>query len=112
MPDSNELVLTAGDAEAGANYDATDGRVLVQFVDLLQLVGLVVDLEEQPTLAAEVDPADFLVLLEGVGVVVEVLEVENREDCVAGVVVEDDGGAGQVLVLDSPEPDVLLATGN
>lgn len=48
-------------------------------------------------------------MFDGVGVVEVVLEVEHGEDCVARVVVQDHGGTREVLVLHSPETDVLLA---
>lgn len=49
----------------------------------------VIDLEQQAILAAHVDSLDLGALFERVRVVETVLEVQDREDGVSGVVVED-----------------------
>lgn len=80
----------------------------MELVDLLELMGGVVYLEEEAVLAADVDSLDLGALLEGVGIVVGILEVEDCEDGVSGVMVEDDGGTREVLVLHPPESNVFL----
>ena len=61
----------------------------MQLVHLLKPVSCVVDLEQQAVLAAHVDSLDLGALLEWIRVIVAVLEVQDREDGVSGVVVED-----------------------
>lgn len=61
----------------------------MQLVHLLKLMSRVVDLEQQAVLAAHVDSLDLGALLERVRVIETVLEVQDCEDGVSGVVVED-----------------------
>jgi hypothetical protein len=80
----------------------------MQFVDLLQLVSGIVDLKEQSVLAAHIDTLDLRPLLEWIGVIVEVLKVQDGEYGVTGVVVEDDRRTREMLILDSPKAYILL----
>mgnify|MGYP001020519207 CR=1 FL=1 len=50
LPDTKQLVLPAGDAETGTDHEAADGCVVVEFVDLFEFSGGVVDLEKQSCL--------------------------------------------------------------
>lgn len=87
LPYPQDLVLSTSDAEAGAHHQAADGGVIVQFVDLLELVSGVVDLEQKAVLAAHVHSLNLGALLKGIRIVVGVFEVQNSEDSVSGVVV-------------------------
>ena len=71
-------------------------------------MGLIVDLEEEAVLAADVDVFYFRFLLEGVRVIEGVFEVKNSEDGVPGMMVEDNWRSWKMLILDSPKPDVFL----
>lgn len=62
----------------------------MQFVDFLQLMSGVVYLEQQAVLRAHIDSLDFRALLQRIGVIVGVLKVKDRKNCVSGVVVEHD----------------------
>jgi len=84
----------------------------VELVDLLELMGGVVYLEKEAVLAADVDSLDLGALLEGVGIVVGILEVEDCEDGVSGVMVEDDRGTREMLVLHPPESNIFLPAGD
>ena len=84
----------------------------MELVDLLELMGGVVYLEKEAVLAADVDSLDLGALLEGVGIVVGILEVEDCEDGVSGVVVEDDRGTREVLVLHPPKSNIFLPAGD
>jgi hypothetical protein len=81
------LVLPSRYAEARADHETADGRVVVQLVHLLEFMSGVVDLEQQAVLTANVDALDLRTLLERIGVIVGVLEVKHGEDGVSGVVV-------------------------
>jgi hypothetical protein len=71
---------------------------------------LVIDLEEKSILTADVDSSDFGGLFDGIWVVKMILKVENCENGVSGVMIQNHGRSRQVLVLDSPESDVLFST--
>ena len=75
-------------------------------------MGMVVDLEKKTGLTAYIDSFKLGSLLDRVRVVKGVLEVENSEDCVSGMVVEDYWGTGKMLVFHSPESDVFLSAGD
>lgn len=61
----------------------------MQFVDFLKLVSRIVDLEQQTILAAHIDFLDLGSLPQGVGIVIEIFEVQNSEDCVASMMVKN-----------------------
>lgn len=82
----------------------------MKFVHLLKLMGLVVDLEEQTVLTSNVDVTNLGFLLEGVGIIEAVLKIKHCEDSVSSMMVEDDRGSCQALVLHTPKPDILLPT--
>jgi hypothetical protein len=75
LPHPQQLVLPSRHAEARADDQTANGRIVMQLVDLLKLMGRVVDLEEKAVLAAHVHPLDLRPLLERIGVIVGVLEV-------------------------------------
>lgn len=72
----------------------------------------VVYLEKETVLAAHVYALYLWSLLQGVRVVVGILEIQNSEDGVSGVVVEHDWRAGKMLIFDSPKPDVFFTAGD
>lgn len=53
-------------------------------------MGGIVDLEEQAVLTTHIDPLYLRTLLERIGIVVGILEIQNSKDCISGMVVEDD----------------------
>ena len=108
LPHSQQLVLPARHAETGTDHQAADGCIVVQFIDLLELVSSVVYLEKEAVLTAHVYALYLWSLLQGVGVVVGILEIQNSEDGVSGMMVEHDWRARKMLVFHSPKPDVFL----
>ena len=73
-------------------------------------MGLVVHLEEQTILTSDVDVADLRFLLQGIRIIEAVLEIKHCEYGVSSMMVEDDRGSCQALVLHTPKPDILLPT--
>lgn len=84
----------------------------MELVNFFQLMRLVIDLEEKSILTADVDSSDFGGLFDGIWVVKMILKVENCENGVSGVMIQNYGRSRQVLVLDSPESDVLFSAWN
>ena len=84
----------------------------MEFVNLFEFMGMVVDLEKKTCLTAHINSFDLGSLLDGIGVVEGVFEVENSEDCVSSMVIEDYWGTGKMLVFDSPESDIFLSAGD
>ena len=89
LPNSQQLILSSRYAEPWTNHQTADGWVVMQFVDFLKLVSRIVDLEQQTILAAHIDFLDLGSLPQGVGIVIEIFEVQNSEDCVASMMVKN-----------------------
>ncbi len=104
------MILTSSDTESSADGNTGDCGIIMKLVHFFQLMSLVIDLEEKSILTADVDSSDFSGLFDGIWVVKMILKVENCENSVSGVMIQNHGRSRQVLVLDSPESDVLFST--
>ncbi len=84
------MVLPTCDTETRTDHQAADGSIVMQLIHFFELMGGIVDLEEEAVLTAHVYSLNLGPLLEGIGVVVRVFEVQDGENGVPGVVVQDD----------------------
>ncbi len=82
----------------------------MKLVDLLEFVSGVVYLEKEAILAPDVDSFDLGALLEGVWIIIGILEIKYCEDGVSGVVIENYRGAREMLIFHSPKSNVFLTT--
>ena len=81
----------------------------MQLIHLLKFPCCIVDLEKQSTLRSDIDSPDLTPLLERVGVIIRIFEVKNSEDSISCMVIQHDWSTGEMLILHSPESDILFA---
>ena len=86
-PNPKHLILTSRDTKAPTQHNTTNGRIIMQLINLLQLMRIIIDLKQQSILTANKHMTNLCCLLYWIWIVETVLEIEDGEDCVAGVMV-------------------------
>lgn len=80
----------------------------MRLVNLLDLLRVVVDLKNEPVLRPDQHVLRLLLLLQRGRVLISVVVIQHRVNAIPGVVPQNHNLPRQVLILNPPEPDVLL----
>ena len=82
----------------------------MKLINFFKFMGLIVYLEEESILTANINSSNLRFLLYGIGIIIEVVKVKDSKNGVTSMMVEDDRRSGQMLVFDSPKSDIFFAT--
>ena len=82
----------------------------MEFIHLFKLMGLIVYLEKESILTTNIDSSNFRFLFDGIWIIIKVVKVKDSKDGITSMMIKDDRRTRQMLIFNSPEPDIFFST--